>query len=331
MALSDTLVKWAVWLLGLVPDDQAEQILAQIGDIQVSDTSMWRRAKRWGEKIRAVEALQAAQARAMPEAGVVVRGESHSGPRMGVAMDGAMINIRQEGFKEAKIGCVFEVEPRQETDPTTQEVVEHPHAVNNTYAGHLGGPDRFGDLVWGEASRRQWSRALDTLVIGDGAPWIWNLAREHFGTSQQLIDWWHATQHLYAAAHVAYGEGSTEATRWAKRMEDLLYRGEAWRVADLIEGLAAGQRGEKAEALHTEARYFRGNQRRMQYMEMRESGWPIGSGMGESGCKQFRSRLAGPGMRWSRSGAERMIAVRAAILSRRFDTVWAAAYNSPPN
>jgi len=68
----------------------------------------------------------------------------------------------------------------------------------------------------------------------------------------------------------------------------------------------------------------------MDYLEMRIQGWVIGSGMVESGAKQFKARLAGPGMRWSRSGAERMLPIRSAILSGRFDHVWLSAQNSPP-
>jgi hypothetical protein len=86
-----------------------------------------------------------------------------------------------------------------------------------------------------------------------------------------------------------------------------------------------------AEALRKEAGYFRKNQRRMQHQEMREDGWAIGSGMVESAAKQFRARFAGPGMRWSRSGAEHLIPVRAAIISRRFEELWREAYNSPLN
>lgn len=325
------MAKWSVWLVGLLPDDQAEQVLSRIGDIAVSDTSMWRRVARWGEKIKAMEALRAARARALPEVGVVVRGECRSGPRMGVAMDGAMINIRDEGYKELKVGCVFEVEMRQEKDRTTREEVERAHAVHNSYTAHLGGPERFGDLVWGEASDRQWARGLDTLVMGDGAAWIWNLARMHFGASQQVVDWWHAKEHLYEVAHLVCGEGSAKAIRWGKHLEDLLFQGQARRVAEVFEGLAERQEETKAKALRTQAGYFRNNERRMQYMEMRESQWPIGSGMAESGCKQFRARFAGAGMRWSRAGAERMIPVRAAILSRRFDTAWSAAYKPPQN
>ena len=83
--------------------------------------------------------------------------------------------------------------------------------------------------------------------------------------------------------------------------------------------------------MRREAGYFADNQRRMQYMELREDGFPIGSGMVETGCKQFRARFTGAGMRWSRPGVERLLPVRAAILSHRFDEAWRTAYNSPQN
>ena len=158
--------------------------------------------------------------------------------------------------------------------------------------------------------------------------WIWNLASEHFGQSRQVVDWYHAKEHLYKAAHLAFGEGSAKALRWAKGMETPLYQGQAWRVAFQLRELAKRHR-RVAKELRAEAGYFEGNARRMQYLEMREEGFPIGSGMVESGGKQFRARFAGAGMRWSRSMVKRLIPVCAAILSKRFDEVWQAAYKSP--
>jgi len=69
----------------------------------------------------------------------------------------------------------------------------------------------------------------------------------------------------------------------------------------------------------------------MQYLEFREEGYPIGSGMIESGIKQFKSRFNGSGMRWSRSGIQRLIPIRASILSHQFDSLWHQAYYSPQN
>ena len=86
-----------------------------------------------------------------------------------------------------------------------------------------------------------------------------------------------------------------------------------------------------ADGLRREAGYFQDNYRRMQYLETREEGFPIGSGMVESACKQFRTRLAGPGMRWSRPGAERMLPIRAAAMNRNFDVWWQSASALPLN
>ncbi len=85
------------------------------------------------------------------------------------------------------------------------------------------------------------------------------------------------------------------------------------------------------EELYSETGYFEKHKRRRNYLDLRTEGWVIGSGMVESGGKQFKHRFAGAGMRWSRAGAERLLPVRTAIMSDRFDQRWKAAYNSPLN
>ena len=102
----------------------------------------------------------------------------------------------------------------------------------------------------------------------------------------------------------------------------------AARIAHELEQAASG--APNAETLTREAAYFRHNHLRMNYLEMREELWPIGSGMVESGAKQFKTRFCGPGMRWSRKGAEHLLPIRSAILSRRFNQRWAEAQNLPP-
>jgi hypothetical protein len=134
-------------------------------------------------------------------------------------------------------------------------------------------------------------------------------------------------EHLYKAAHCAFGEGSAEAVGHAKALDTPLYQGHASQVASTLREWADEFHAVAKEPC-SEANYFENNQRRLQYLELREDSFPIGSGMLESGCKQFRARFNGAGMRWSRSGAERMIRVHTAILSQRFDKVWRKAYNS---
>jgi hypothetical protein len=150
---------------------------------------------------------------------------------MGVSMDGTFIYIRDEGWKELKVGCTFEVDVRPTRDPETGDMVEMAHAVNNSYGAHLGGPEVFGQLVWAEARRRRWEGALDTQAVGDGAPWIWNLVREHFYDSHQLVDWYHATEHLGVAARLLKGEGTRAAKQWVNARETLLFQGHADSIA----------------------------------------------------------------------------------------------------
>ena len=111
---------------------------------------------------------------------------------------------------------------------------------------------------------------------------------------------------------VVAGEGTPAAKHWLTEQATCLFKGHADRIAAELDQLAKGKR-KLAKDLRLQAGYFRDNQRRMQYLELREDGYPIGSGMVEGGCKQFRSRFTGSGMRWSRPGAEHLLPIRAAI------------------
>ena len=278
--------------------------------------------------------MQAVEARQQVKAYELAEPRPHDPNRslgkMGVAMDGSMVHILEEGWKELKVGCVFEITSRMATDPQTQEEVPLGSAVNNTYVAHLGGPETFGRQIWAEARQRSWMHVEDSQAIGDGAPWIWNLVSEHFYTSHQLVDWFHATQHLSDAARSLYGEGTSQTRRWYRRWETKLYQGH---VRQLISALKrqATRHPEKSPAILQQLNYFQNNLKRMNYLEMRMEGYPIGSGMVESAAKQYKGRFCGAGMRWSRQGAERLIPVRSAILSKRFDKLWQLTYNSPPS
>ena len=325
---SEQVTKQAVWLSGLVTFEQAAEILRRVGRIEISDSSVWRQAQEWGAEFAAIETAERRLANALPGQRDVLRRAARSDGPMGVAMDGSMIHIREEGWKELKIGCVFDLEVRPTRDHETGDWEDVAHAVRNSYRAHLGGPDIFGQLVWAEARRRNWERAIDTEVLGDAAAWIWNQALEHFYDSHQVVDWYHATEHLAEAARLLKGEGTQAAKQWYTRRKTMLFQGHAARIAQELSA-AAEEQPDGAEELEKQAGYFRNNQHRMNYQEMREGKWLIGSGMVESGAKQFKARFTGPGMRWNRSGAQNLIPVRAAVMSRRFDAIWQRAYNSP--
>ena len=323
------LLCWGVWLAGLLPFAQASAVLAEIGQVVLSSSSLWRRTQAVGEQFQSQEEAERAQALALPEQWQPPSRAVVADQRLAVAMDGMMVHIRQEGWKELKLGTVAELAMRPGEDPQSGEPVSLAHAVHVTYAAYLGGPEPLGELLWTEARRRGWEQAQATQALGDGAPWIWTQTGLHFPQSRQLVDWYHAKLHLVAVAHLLKGENALAYQRWLNSRQTLLYQGQAEALACELEQ-ASPAKAEWAEDLRREAGYFRDNAKRMNYLEMREEEWLLGSGMVEAAAKQYQSRLCGPGMRWSRSGALFLIPIRTAILNGRFHERWGRTRISPP-
>jgi hypothetical protein len=326
---SEGVAKQAVKYSGKLSYEEATEALQDLGQIEISVKSTWRLTQRWGEALKRKDANEDEQANRTIESAANGRLESKADPRLGAAMDGTMIYIRGEEWKELKVGCFFDVEVEPTLDSVTKEWIELGHARNTTYVSYLGGPEPFGEKMWTEAKRRHWQHAVDTQVVGDGAPWIWNLVETYLYDAHQVVDWYHATEHLASASHLAFGEGTPEAKRWLEQHETPLFQGHADRVAQAIVSLA--EHKSCRDDLLKQAGYFTNYHHRMQYLEMRSEGWLIGSGMVESGGKRFKDRFTKSGMRWSRNGAERLLPIRAAIMSRNFDQRWRSAYISPPN
>jgi len=216
-------------------------------------------------------------------------------------------------------------------DKTTLEEEQVGRARNVSYVAHLGGPEEFGKLLWGEARQREWTKAIDTQVVGDGAVWIWNQVAEHFYDSHQLVDWYHGTEHLARAAEGLYGNQVVARQRWLNEQKLILFQGQAEAIGEVLCEKAEEKQGEAKQNLLQEAGYFENHKRRMDYLEMRMDGWLIGSGTVESGAKQYKERFTGPGMRWKRSGAEHLIPIRSAIMTGTFHQHWHTIYNSPLN
>jgi len=250
---SEQIAKQAVWLSGLVPYEGAAEIMQRVGQIAISKSSIWRRVERWGTAMQAVEARQQVKAYELEEPRP--QDPNHSGEKMGVSMDGAMIQLVGEGWKELKVGCVFEIGVRTGQDPQTKEAVQLGSAIHNTYVAHLGGPEPFGRQIWAEARQRDWMKAEDSLAIGDGATWIWNLVSEHFYASHQLVDWFHASEHLAEAARVLYGEGTAQQRTWYRRWTQQLYLGHARKLVSALKSQATRQPN-KSESLLQQAGYF---------------------------------------------------------------------------
>jgi hypothetical protein len=328
---SAEVARQSVWLSGLVAFGDAARILQEIGQVNTSKSSVWRLSQTWGGKYQA-ETEQAIQAvHNLGGRDQIMAGETSNLERMGASMDGAMVYVLEEGWKELKLGTIFKVELAKVLNKETLEEEEIGQAKNVSYVAQLGGPEQLGKHLWTEAHQRGWTRALETQVVADGAVWIWNQTAEHFYDSLQLIDWYHATEHLAKAAEWIYPDQEVARQRWLTEHKKVLFQGHAEEIAQTLIQKAAEKTGQSHEALIQEAGYFEGQKRRMNYLEMRMEGWLIGSGTVESGAKQYKERLSGPGMRWKRPSLERMIPVRSAIMSDTFDKLWQKIYYSPLN
>lgn len=312
-AYSDEMAKRMVWLSGVVPYEQAQAVFERIGERLIPASSIWRQTQRHGQR------FQAQVARHQQQVGVerVVFPESCQNAirQKGLSMDGGMVNIRGEGWKEFKMGAIFDVEHRLERDQHTHELVERPHGVNIAYTAVLGSVEHFAPVMWALAVEHQLPLALDSSVTSDGAEWIWNVVADYFPMSTQIIDWYHALERLAKAAQALFPTDENQVKRWFKARSDDLFQGQIWKITQPLD----------EHGLSDHSHYFHTHQRRMQYQEFQEQGYPLGSGTVESGIKQFKARLTGAGMRWARLAAQHMLIIRAAVLGNAFDQLWAAS------
>ncbi len=280
--------------------------MARIGKQTISDSSLWRIVERQGDRLTA----DAKPAEPVAATSLESNQPWHWGKML--SMDGGMVNIRKEGWKELKVGLIGDV---VSIDPPESSVIPEVHTVPRAYLAVLGEVEAFAPVLVRTAQAFGFFETERSSIPADGAAWIWGIADRYFPQSTQIVDCYHARQHLAEAAQARFPDQPAQAAAWLHDQSDVLFEGS---LASLLDEL--NQAG-----LSEFAHYFQTHQARMRYLDFQEAGLPIGSGSVESEVKQFKQRLAGPGMRWSRPGAERMIPIRAAVLDNSFDARWANA------
>lgn len=221
--------------------------------------------------------------------------------------------------REAKLGCVFtQTHFDEEGWP-----VRDPNST--TYVGAIEPVEEFGPRLHAEAVRRGLQHATTVVVLGDGAPWIWNRAATDFPDAVQIIDLYHAREHLALVGRLAFGSGSESAPAWIAARRDELDAGDVDVIVGEIRQLARRHPKVRQE-LRTEADYFDTNKLRMCYKYFRARGFFVGSGVIEAGCKTvIGQRLKQSGMRWTVIGANAVIALRCRLLSNRWEDLWRSA------
>jgi hypothetical protein len=218
--------------------------------------------------------------------------------------------------REVKLGCVFTQTKRDaEGRPVRDE-------DSTTYTGAIETAEEFSRRLYTEAQRRGWDRAQKKVVMGDGAEWIWNRTQEIFPGAIEIVDLYHARQHLWDLSSKLHPGDVAAKRRWVMSHQHFLDDG---KIEPLVNHLRAQDvdRLDLAEEIEKEANYFERNAARMQYPKFRQQGLFVGSGVIEAGCKTLiGSRLKRSGMFWTVRGANAVIAVRCCRHSREFDDYW---------
>lgn len=183
---------------------------------------------------------------------------------------------------------------------------------STTYLASFACSDEFGLLARRAALQRGMAQAGQVIYLGDGAAWVWEIARTCFAAATQILDYYHASQHVVALAKAVYADEGA-ARNWAVRWQDLLSDSELDAV--LAEARQAAGSSLSAEA-QREIAYLENHRSRMDYRRYRTQGWFIGSGVVEAGCKHVvGQRLKQSGMFWTEAGATAILTLRCALLS----------------
>ena len=219
--------------------------------------------------------------------------------------------------REVKLGCVF----TQATWDRNGYPIRDPDST--TYTGAIETAEEFGKRLYHEARERGWSRAQKKVVMGDGAEWIWNLAAEHFPWATQIVDLYHARQHLWEVTRALHPNDNVKQKAWMKaHPKRLLDKGKIAKLVSLLRTVRS-RHPEVVEKIRSEADYFERNAERMQYPKFRRQHLFVGSGVIEAGCKTvIASRFKRSGMFWTVRGANAILALRCCHLNGRFEDYW---------
>lgn len=302
---------------------ESSELMRDLAGVAVDTKQVERTAEKLGREVAHDERT-------------VVEAQPPPAPTMYLGMDGTGVPMRKEELegrggkqadgtaktREVKLVTVWTA---QGLDPKTGLPMRDEGSV--TYSAAIESaathdtdeqPADFVARVVREATRRGFDKAARQIVLGDGAPWIWNLATEHFPGAVQIVDLFHAKGHLWDVAKNIYGRGSELGEQWAKQRRDELDDGNIDAVLAALR-VHAGANDEARKCVG----YVTENRQRMRYPEFRAQGLCVSSGVVEAGCKvAIGTRCKRTGMHWTVAGADAIIALRCCKLSGRFEDFW---------
>ena len=307
------LVAWLVRLGATTDYREAAEVLDELTGLAVGAETIRRECIRVGTAIRAAEAAAITQTQRTREAAEPLD------PAPGLLVleaDGAMIQFA-DGWHEVKIGMVAGWDRDRLVAPSYVAARESATAFGPRLATEAARRGALEVDRWeGSVTRRGLAILRPALILADGAVWIWNLADEYVDQRFEVSDFYHAAEHLAAVAAACLPDPAAASAWLDARKGELLTLGPLPVLAALDRLKPPTPKA--AEARRVERAYFASRVERMDYPSLRLDGLPIGSGAIESAADHVvQRRMKRAGMRWSDTGGDAMLALRARHCSRR--------------
>jgi hypothetical protein len=291
----------------------------------------------WGQRIgeqrtaEAEKANQPAQRNERDDQRRVAEVQAISG-QANLSTDGAMLLVRGEGWKEVKLVAVSEVQvrpaaARQNEQPSRRDDDPLVELGRHSYQAGLWDADTMAKYQYAEGLRRGLDLCRKLSSVNDGALWIKRITATNFSQAQQLVDWRHASDHLWAVANAVCGEHTRQARQWTVEHLDLLWTGQVATVVTTLDSMGL-QHDRWPDLVREAPDYFRSNQERMRYDVFRKQALPIGSGTVENAANTVvHHRLKRPGRGWGRETGQAMLAGLSELHSGRFDQAWQLTFS----
>jgi len=324
-SLSPAVTRMVGTVGALVSFQEGSTLLQELAGVTVDAKQVERTAEDLGAEIAAAERQDRQPAHAhlplpgtlylgIDGTGIPLRAEELEG-RRGKQSDGSAKT------REVKLCTVWSAESRDEHDTPVRDEgsVTYSAAIESAATPDTAAQrSEFSERVWREATRRRFAEVARPVVLGDGAPWIWNVADELFPQARQIVDRFHAKEHLSNLAKTLYGPAHPHAPAWAQRRHQELDTG---RFGALL--AAVRRHAPTCEEARRTLHYFQTNRHRMRYPEFHAQGLCTSTGVVEAGCKvAIGTRLKRAGMHWTLRGSNAIIALRCCKLSGRFQDFW---------
>lgn len=306
--------------------EQAAAVAARWG-VPVDDTLIHQQVQRAGER-----ADQQSQARVTIRAAPASETPVSAGALV-IMMDGWMLRHRggawglkpaqaageRVAWQECKSAVIYHL------SQSAQTAGERGLLVEKFVVAYVGEPLEFGQQVQAEAHRRGLGQAPRVYVVADGGVWIWNIVTDRFAAAIGVLDFYHASQHLWELAHALYPTQEAQAKAWVQPLLHQLRHGGEASVLQTLQNLpdwCARREQPLPPTAAKEMNYFENHRAHLHYEARAAEGCPVGSGAMESLCGQLQGRFKRGGQFWTEPGRRRLMALEVARRNHDWNEIW---------